>query len=232
MVRPSAGSIVAEIDGARPRADRPLDRGDRRPRHRLRARGAAAVPQADGDGEPAARRVPAQGARSAIARNLDFCFETFPRLKERAQPARRQHERRRAADAGAGAGADVGAAHPADRRALGRPGAAAGRRTIDKIKELKEGYDLTVLMAEQNFTQAIRIADRGYVIVHGQIAFAGESAEELNNNELIREFYLGACSRSDKGRSRRGRRRGHEPSSPGRQRGTKDRATSSDRTDR
>jgi branched-chain amino acid transport system ATP-binding protein len=65
------------------------------------------------------------------------------------------------------------------------------RRTIDKIKELKEQYALTVLMAEQNFTQAIRIADRGYVIVHGKIAFAGETAEELNNNELIREFYLG-----------------------------------------
>ena len=28
-------------------------------------------------------------------------------------------------------------------------------------------------MAEQNFTQAIRIADRGYVIVHGKIAFEG-----------------------------------------------------------
>ena len=65
-------------------------------------------------------------------------------------------------------------------------------RTIDKIKELKEGYDLSVLMAEQNFTQAIRIADRGYVIVHGRIAFEGESAEALNNNDLIREFYLGA----------------------------------------
>jgi len=65
------------------------------------------------------------------------------------------------------------------------------RRTIEKIKELKESYQLTVLMAEQNFTQAIRIADRGYVIVHGKIAFAGGSAEELNNNELIRKFYLG-----------------------------------------
>jgi branched-chain amino acid transport system ATP-binding protein len=47
-------------------------------------------------------------------------------------------------------------------------------------------------MAEQNFTQAIRIADRGYVIVHGRIEFEGESAEALNNNELIRQFYLGA----------------------------------------
>jgi len=48
-----------------------------------------------------------------------------------------------------------------------------------------------VLMAEQNFTQAIRIADRGYVIVHGKIAVEGRSADELNNNDLIRKFYLG-----------------------------------------
>ena len=64
-------------------------------------------------------------------------------------------------------------------------------RTIDKIKELKVQYELTVLMAEQNFTQAIRIADRGYVIVHGKIAFEGSSAAELNDNELVRKFYLG-----------------------------------------
>jgi branched-chain amino acid transport system ATP-binding protein len=64
-------------------------------------------------------------------------------------------------------------------------------RTIDVIKELKEQHQLTVLMAEQNFTQAIRIADRGYVIVHGKIAVEGRSAAELNDNELIRKFYLG-----------------------------------------
>jgi branched-chain amino acid transport system ATP-binding protein len=27
--------------------------------------------------------------------------------------------------------------------------------------------------------------------VHGQIAFEGRSSDELNNNELIRKFYLG-----------------------------------------
>ncbi len=43
-------------------------------------------------------------------------------------------------------------------------------------------------MAEQNFNQAIRIADSGYVIVHGKIAFSGRSADELNNNDLIRKF--------------------------------------------
>jgi branched-chain amino acid transport system ATP-binding protein len=65
------------------------------------------------------------------------------------------------------------------------------RRTIDAIRELKEQYRLTVLMAEQNFTQAARVADRGYVIVHGRIAFAGDSPAALEDNELIRKFYLG-----------------------------------------
>jgi len=131
-------------------------------------------------------------ARSAIQRNLDFCLETFPRLKERARQL-----------AGSMSGGEQ------QMLALARALMSAPRillidepsvglapllvkRTIDKIKELKEGYDLTVLMAEQNFTQAIRIADRGYVIVHGRIAFTGDSADALSNNELIREFYLGA----------------------------------------
>src|SRR6201991_4706072 len=64
-------------------------------------------------------------------------------------------------------------------------------RTIDMIAQLKQRYHLTVLMAEQNFTQAIRIADKGYVIVHGEIAFEGGSPAELSNNELIRQFYMG-----------------------------------------
>jgi branched-chain amino acid transport system ATP-binding protein len=63
--------------------------------------------------------------------------------------------------------------------------------TIDKIRELKDRYRLTVLMAEQNFPQAVRIADRGYVIVHGKIAFEGRTMDELNNNDLIKKFYLG-----------------------------------------
>ena len=130
-------------------------------------------------------------ARSAIQRNLDLCFETFPRLKERAGQL-----------AGSMSGGEQ------QMLALARALMTAPRillidepsvglapvlvsRTIDKIKELKDQYKLTVLMAEQNFPQALRIADRGYVIVHGQIAFEGKSADELNNNDLIKRFYLG-----------------------------------------
>ena len=132
-----------------------------------------------------------RAARVELARNLAVCFETFPRLAER----RRQL-------AGSLSGGEQ------QMLALGRALMLAPKillvdepsvglapilvsRTIDAISEMKQRYALTVLMAEQNFNQAIRIADRGYVIVHGKIAFEGRSAEELNNNDLIKKFYLG-----------------------------------------
>jgi branched-chain amino acid transport system ATP-binding protein len=66
--------------------------------------------------------------------------------------------------------------------------------TISKIKELKDKYGLTVLMAEQNFHQAIRIADRGYIIVHGEIVFEGRTVAELEQNELVKNYYLGTTA--------------------------------------
>jgi branched-chain amino acid transport system ATP-binding protein len=130
-------------------------------------------------------------ARAQIKTNRDFCFEVFPRLAERKNQL-----------AGSMSGGEqqmlaLGRALMLSPRILLIDEPSVGlapvlvSRTIDAIKQLKDHYQLTVLMAEQNFTQAIRIADRGYVIVHGKIAFEGQSAAELNNNDLIREFYLG-----------------------------------------
>jgi branched-chain amino acid transport system ATP-binding protein len=65
--------------------------------------------------------------------------------------------------------------------------------TVTMIKHLKEHYGLTVLMAEQNFHQAIRIADRGYIIVHGEIVFEGRNVAELEDNKLVRNYYLGTA---------------------------------------
>ena len=63
--------------------------------------------------------------------------------------------------------------------------------TITTIKELKQSYGLAVLMAEQNFHQAVRIADRGYIIVHGEIVFDGRTVAELEQNDLVKSYYLG-----------------------------------------
>ncbi len=46
-------------------------------------------------------------------------------------------------------------------------------------------------MAEQKFNQAIKIADRGYIIVHGEIVFEGRNSDELKDNELVKRYYLG-----------------------------------------
>jgi branched-chain amino acid transport system ATP-binding protein len=65
------------------------------------------------------------------------------------------------------------------------------RQTIDVIRDLKQRAGLTVLMAEQNFHEASRIADRGYIIVHGEIAFEGRDLEELQRSDLVKSYYLG-----------------------------------------
>jgi branched-chain amino acid transport system ATP-binding protein len=130
-------------------------------------------------------------ARAAIARNLAFCFETFPMLAER-----------RTQLAGSMSGGEqqmltlARALMTAPRILLiDEPSVGLSPllviHIINQIRELKERYGLTVLMAEQNFHQAIRIADRGYVIVHGRIEYEGASREELSNNELIRKLYMG-----------------------------------------
>ena len=130
-------------------------------------------------------------ARAAIARNLAFCFETFPMLAER-----------RTQLAGSMSGGEqqmltlARALMTAPRILLiDEPSVGLSPllviHIINQIRELKERYRLTVLMAEQNFHQAIRIADRGYVIVHGRIEYEGASRDELSNNELIRKLYMG-----------------------------------------
>jgi branched-chain amino acid transport system ATP-binding protein len=130
-------------------------------------------------------------ARAVLDRNLAFCYETFPVLAQRPKQL-----------AGSMSGGEQQMLTLArslmtapkilliDEPSVGLSPLLV-TRTIDKIAELKAGYRLTVLMAEQNFHQAIRIADRGYVIVHGRIEYEGGSREELSNNELIHKLYMG-----------------------------------------
>jgi len=190
IVRPTAGSITAEIDGTR---------------HDLVGKSTEAIVDLGIALVPEGRRLfpkltveenlllgafrPA--ARAHLKRNLDYAFDVFPVLAER---------RRQLSGSLSGGEQQMLALARALMSAprillVDEPSVGLApllvQRTIEKIKELKDKFQLTVLMAEQNFTQAIKIADRGYVIVHGKIAFAGSSAEELNNNELIRKFYLG-----------------------------------------
>ncbi len=190
IVRPMAGSITAEIDGQH---------------HDLIGRTTEEIVDLGISLVPEGRRLFPKltveenlllgafrpTARAQIAGNLDSCYATFPVLRER---------RRQLAGSMSGGEQQMLALARALMSApkillIDEPSVGLApvlvKRTIEKIQELKERYQLTVLMAEQNFNQAVRIADRGYVIVHGKIAFEGGSADELNNNELVRKFYLG-----------------------------------------
>ncbi len=130
-------------------------------------------------------------ARAQLARNRAFCYEAFPVLATRAKQL-----------AGSMSGGEqqmltlARALMTAPRILLvDEPSVGLSpllvTRTIDKIASLKESYGLTVLMAEQNFRQAIRIADRGYVIVQGRIEYEGRTRAELADNELIHKLYMG-----------------------------------------
>ncbi len=133
------------------------------------------------------------GARGQRVKNLAFSYEMFPALAER---------RRQLAGSMSGGQQQMLAIARAlmsaprlllvDEPSVGLAPILVSH-TIAKIKELKERTGLTVLMAEQNFHQAIRIADRGYIIVHGEIVFEGGVAA-LEQNELVKNYYLGTAA--------------------------------------
>lgn len=60
---------------------------------------------------------------------------------------------------------------------------------FDVVKSLK-ALDVTILLVEQNAFGALSIADRGYVMETGRIAFSG-TADELIADSRVREAYLG-----------------------------------------
>jgi branched-chain amino acid transport system ATP-binding protein len=129
-------------------------------------------------------------ARENMQRNAAFAYEAFPILAER---------RRQLAGSLSGGQQQMLAIARAlmsapklllvDEPSVGLAPILVSH-TITKIKELKDAGGLTVLMAEQNFHQAIRIADRGYIIVHGEIVFEG-GVQALEQNELVKNYYLG-----------------------------------------
>src|ERR1700751_3911691 len=132
-------------------------------------------------------------ARRAIRDNLTLAFDTFPVLKERRNQL-----------AGTMSGGQqqmlaIARALMSSPRLLLVDEPSVGlspllvSQTIAKIGELKQSFGLTVLMAEQKFNQAIRIPDRGYIIVHGEIVVSA-GVEELKGNDSVKRLYLGGVA--------------------------------------
>jgi branched-chain amino acid transport system ATP-binding protein len=58
------------------------------------------------------------------------------------------------------------------------------------IRKISAEQGTTIFLVEQNANMALKIAQRGYVMENGRIAFAG-TAESLLNNEAVKSAYLG-----------------------------------------
>ncbi len=60
---------------------------------------------------------------------------------------------------------------------------------FDTIQQLRE-EGMTIFLVEQNANQALKLADRGYVLENGHIVLE-DSGKALLANEAVRSAYLG-----------------------------------------
>jgi branched-chain amino acid transport system ATP-binding protein len=183
LIRPNAGSIDFEGESIA-----------RRPAHRIVARGISHVPE----GRAILKRMTVldnlrMGAfvrRDAeVARDIDAVFARFPVLGER-----------RTQMAGTLSGGEqqmlaIGRALVARPRLLllDEPSLGLAPKFVTRIfltlRELRQ-EGKTILLVEQNARQALQVADTGYVMERGRIAFSGSGAALLDMPE-VRRTYLG-----------------------------------------
>jgi branched-chain amino acid transport system ATP-binding protein len=129
-------------------------------------------------------------SRADIARDLEMVYAYFPRLKER-----------RKSIAGYTSGGEqqmtaIGRAlmsRPA-MILLDEPSMGLAPQLVEEIFEivvkLNAEQKVSFLLAEQNTNMALRFAHYGYILENGRVVLDG-SADELRQNEDVKEFYLG-----------------------------------------
>jgi len=125
-----------------------------------------------------------------IARDLEFVFELFPRLKERKKQS-----------AGTLSGGEAQMLTIA-RGLLSKPKllmldepslglAPVVREAIfEVIQEIYRQKKITILLVEQNAKWALQVATRGYILENGQITLE-DSGRDLAENPHVQRAYLG-----------------------------------------
>ena len=128
--------------------------------------------------------------KAEIARDVEFVYTLFPRLKERSWQL-----------AGTLSGGEqqmlaVGRALMARPKLLMMDEPSLGlaplvvKGIFEIIHRLSHEEHTTILLIEQNASTALKAADYGYVIETGLIRLEGPGAELLNN-PIVQEAYLG-----------------------------------------
>ena len=128
--------------------------------------------------------------KAEIGRDLDMVYGYFPRLKER-----------RKSIAGYTSGGEqqmtaIGRALMSrpNMVLLDEPSMGLAPQLVEEIFEivvkLNAEQKVSILLAEQNTNMALRFAHYGYILENGRVVLDG-SAEQLRQNEDVKEFYLG-----------------------------------------
>lgn len=127
--------------------------------------------------------------RAGINQSLEYVFELFPRLKERAKQ-----------NAGTLSGGEqqmlaIARGLMAKPRLLCLDEPSIGLAPIvvelvgEVIREINKS-GISVLLVEQNVHLALGVAQKGYVLEVGRVVFAGDS-EAIRSSETVRKAYLG-----------------------------------------
>ena len=129
-------------------------------------------------------------SRAELERNVERALVHFPRLRARFK-----------AQAGYLSGGEqqmlaIGRALMAAPRLvlLDEPSMGLAPLVVEEIfsivQQLNQKQGVSFLLAEQNASAALRLADHGYVLANGQVAAQG-SAQELRARDDVKAFYLG-----------------------------------------
>ena len=130
------------------------------------------------------------GVRSQLKQRLDEVMEIFPILRER-----------RTQEAGKLSGGErqmcaIARALMSQPKLLmlDEPSVGLSPLMVEKVfgivEQLARQQGLTVVLVEQNVTEALEVADRAYVLDHGHIVRGGDAAT-LRDDREIQETYMG-----------------------------------------